>query len=124
MVLKLLARAMALTVLVASCSGTGLPSSPAEADTCDVLVDLAAERIRAVVDELGPLTLAELEAQNPEDPYVVMSKPFEGFRDRSNELDCLQAEVDQLICNRLDGLAGAGEAADDFLAGYHQLCSE
>ena len=114
--------AILLALLAPSCSSEPAVETPAASATCEELVDLAAERIRNVVADLGTATVDDLEADNPDDPFEAISAPFVGFRERAAELGCLEGEVDQLTCNRLDGLESAGPVAEDFLAGYYELC--
>jgi hypothetical protein len=112
--------ALAVVVLGAGCGDDG--TSPGSADTCEVLVERAADVAAQVVADFEGKTAADLDPGSAEDPYPELTRPFAPFESRAQELGCDRGELRRLACEAYQGIEPSGGATEEFLARVTELC--
>jgi hypothetical protein len=85
-------------------------------------VGRSAKVVARIVADLGDKTVADLTAENPEDPYEVLTAPFPAFERRAQELQCDSGELRRLACDAYSGIRAGGPVAEEFLAEFVQDC--
>jgi hypothetical protein len=111
-----------LGALLASC-GDDDNTSPASADTCEELVDRAADVAAQVVTDFQGKSAADLDPGTAEDPYPELTRPFAPFEARAQELDCDRGELRRLACEAYQGIEPSGPATEELLAQLTELCT-
>lgn len=109
-------------LLVVACSEE--QADLGSATSCEELVDASAEVTRSVLTDVAGLTMADLQAQDTEDPFASLRAPYAGFAERAEELGCGDAELTRLACESYDDVvdAAVGEVAEAFLEDYYAAC--
>lgn len=98
-------------------------SGPDAADSCQELVDEAADVARSLAEEFAGATVESLDPGTPDDPFPQLSEPFVPFRERAAELGCDQGELRRLACDAYKGIEPTGPAIEELLAAIHDVCS-
>jgi hypothetical protein len=118
----LVAFAVAAALGLAACGGSA--TDPAGAKTCPELVERSAKVAAGVVAGLRDKTLADLQAENPTDPFGPLTRPFDGFRLRAAQLGCDDGELRRLACSSYANIKPTGAAAEEYLAAFMQTCGQ
>jgi hypothetical protein len=120
---RALAAVLAVTgvLAIAGCA-EGNSTDPRSAKSCDQLVERAVPVVRQLVEDLRGKTSADLELTGADDPYAVLTRPFEPFQARAEELGCDAGELRRLACSAYRGIEPTGPLAQEFLARVGELC--
>ena len=115
--------ATAIVVLGATaCSSSASAIDARSAKTCEQLVDRAARVARQVVAEMQGKNSAELAAADSDDPFAALTKPFEPFQARADQLGCDRGELRRLACTAYQGIEPNGPLTEEFLARVDEVC--
>jgi len=111
--------------LVAAC-GDDKVSEPSDATTCVELTKVGRVVAGQVLESLAGQTLANLEADNPEQPFAAVDRLMRTseFEDRARQLGCGRGELEVAACLAYQGLAqqAEGDLALEYLAPYFTAC--
>ncbi|HCV35736.1 MAG: hypothetical protein QF638_07170 [Acidimicrobiales bacterium] len=113
------------SLLVAAC-GDDKVSEPSDATTCVELTKVGRVVAGQVLESLAGQTLANLEADNPEQPFAAVDRLMRTseFEDRARQLGCGRGELEVAACLAYQGLAqqAEGDLALEYLAPYFTAC--
>ncbi len=113
------------SLLVAAC-GDDKVSEPSDATTCVELTKVGRVVAGQVLESLAGQTLANLEADNPEQPFAAVDRLMRTseFEDRARQLGCGRGELEVAACLAYQGLAqqADGDLALEYLAPYFTAC--
>ncbi len=102
---KLLVLIPILGLVAASCGGDS------GAGSCAVVADDAVQLFQTTIDELDSMTLEELGAFGEEGPPAFADLETKGLelQERAEELNCDEAEMEELLNARIGDLTADGE---------------
>jgi len=113
------------SLLVTACSDEKM-SEPSDATTCVELTKVGRVVAGQVLESLAGQTLANLEADNPEQPFAAVDRLMRTseFEDRARQLGCGRGELEVAACLAYQGLAqqAEGDLALEYLAPYFTAC--
>jgi hypothetical protein len=98
-------------------------SSPGAADTCEELVDRAADVAAQVVADHAGDNATDLDPGTAEDPYPELTRPFAAYAARAEDLGCDPGELRRLACEAYEGIEPTGGATEEFLDALTETCS-
>jgi hypothetical protein len=96
--------------------------SPDAADSCEELVERAADVASEVVAGLEGKSPADLDPGTAEDPYPELTRPFAAYEARAQELGCDRGELRRLACTAYQGIEASSGAGEEYLAELTELC--
>jgi hypothetical protein len=116
---------VAVTLLGVGC-GADRVTDPARATNCVELVDAGRATAEKVLERLGEWTLADLEGEDPYQPFSGLDPLLEPevFASRSIELGCGPGELATLACTAYQGIShlARSDVARSYLAPYFAAC--
>jgi hypothetical protein len=113
--------ALLLAMIFGGCSDDD--TSPASADSCEELVERAADVAAQVVADHTGENATDLDPGTVEDPYPELTRPFAAYEARAEELGCDRGELRRLACEAYQGIAPTGGATEEFLDALTVTCS-
>lgn len=110
---------LVLALTAAACGGddddNGGSISVADATNCEQVVDAFMPILQDLLNSMSDLTMADLMSDTPPEPLADFEQRLDEVGNKSDELNCSDAEMASLLNNRVDDLTAEGPVAEFLL---------
>lgn len=110
--------ALVLALTLVACGGDDGDDEPVaieDATNCEQVVDAFIPVMQEVLDSVSELSMTDLMAEDTPDPLVDFEERMEAIGDKSDELNCSDEEMSELLVDRVDELEADGPVAEFLL---------
>jgi len=106
--------ALTLALTLAACGGDDGddPVSVADATNCEQLVDAFIPLMQDMLDSVSDMTMADMMSDDTPEPLVEFEADMEELTAKSDELECDDDEMSELLEGRIDELEADGPVAE------------
>ncbi len=94
--------------------------SAADAETCEQLGDLFIKDTQTLLDELSTMDLAEFTSEDEPEALTNFQSSIEEISSKSDELECSDEKLEQILTERVDELEAEGPVAELVLQSFQE----
>lgn len=118
---KLIPLFMVFVLVLAACGGDDDDvGSVEDADSCEDVGDWFIDEMQVLLDELSDMNAEDIAGGEPPEALTTFEANIEELGEKSEELDCSDEEMTQILEDRVDELEAEGPLAQEILAGFEE----